>query len=89
MKTNMEILEKNKILLQSGWDKVEVTTSVNKTQYEECRVMCGYCGATYRRNGAELMRCACRAAYYCCEEHQQSHWNHHKGTCIAIRRKLR
>jgi MYND finger len=87
VKPNMEMLAKNRALLQIGLRHEVVTADVNKREFEGYRVRCGYCGATERNNGADLMRCACKAAYYCCTEHQKSHWVDHKATCVEIRRK--
>lgn len=38
---------------------------------------CALCGAF-----DNLMTCAaCRLAWYCCKDHQKSHWKHHKPVC--------
>merc|ERR1711908_162188 len=41
------------------------------------------CLASEGPNGTALLRCGrCKEVWYCCAEHQKSHWKIHKHECI-------
>eukprot|EP01065_Artemidia_motanka_P021986 TRINITY_DN26199_c0_g1_i2.p1 TRINITY_DN26199_c0_g1~~TRINITY_DN26199_c0_g1_i2.p1 ORF type:complete len:681 (+),score=224.82 TRINITY_DN26199_c0_g1_i2:97-2043(+) len=45
-----------------------------------CARQCSFCG---RRRGSTYRCSQCKAAYYCCPEHQRLHWKGHKKPCRA------
>ncbi|CAI5727693.1 unnamed protein product [Hyaloperonospora brassicae] len=54
------------------------------------KVGCRYCGSVQKRSTeveakTALVQCACRAAFYCCTEHQEEDWTNHKTSCHSIR----
>jgi hypothetical protein len=87
VKPNKETLTQNEALLRDGWSDVEISVTINKKECEGFRVHCGYCGATERSTGTDLLRCSCKVAYYCCKEHQSSHWQDHQKTCLEVRKR--
>lgn len=66
-----------------------VTGIITKPQ-----IGCRYCGSSipdseHLNSSSEgLLRCECRAAFYCSEKHQSEDWLHHKEACQQVRQQL-
>ena len=46
---------------------------------------CSFCGVGARLDGQPLAKCGrCRAAAYCCPEHQKLQWPLHKKSCVPF-----
>ena len=41
------------------------------------------CGLNNCDKEGLLMCSSCKSKYYCCREHQKSHWKYHKHTCTS------
>lgn len=70
----------------SAFDAVnrDIPTEKNPTKPTSRRKQCAYCGL---KEEEKLSQCPCMTVYYCCVEHQRSHWKQHKKECSAARKK--
>jgi len=93
VKPDKDALERNRELLQEGYDSFEIKHSIDKEENAGMRRRCGYCGVSEKEEGGDggavdLSRCPCKTAYYCCPAHQKAHWPEHKDQCKAIRARI-
>lgn len=81
LKPDMEMLKKNRALLQEGLD-IEVAMSVDKNALRSVGAHCAYCGMT---DEDKLFRCSrCKSVYYCSKDHQLLHKADHRKKCKKI-----
>ena len=81
IKPDKEAMKKNEQLLREGLDHLSISPALVDTK--TCDVVC--CAYCDKFDGLTMSRCVCKAAYYCCKDHQRAHWGDHKAECKRIR----
>ena len=63
MKPDETMLKYNQELLQKDLETIIVSQTIDKRANEGIRRQCAYCGVDRKKDGANLMKCACKLVY--------------------------